>query len=46
MKNIAKLVLYIVFALIIIRLFSSTLKLAAILAVILCSVYFVFKKKG
>ena len=43
-KFICKAVLYIVIALIAVRLLSSALKLAAIVAIIACAIYFAWKE--
>lgn len=42
-KFILKVMIYIIIALIAVRLLSSTLKFAAIIAIIACSIYFVQK---
>ena len=43
-KFICKAILYIVIALIAVRLLSSALKLAAIVAIIACAIYFAWKE--
>ena len=43
-KFISKAILYVVIALIAVRLLSSALKLAAIVAIIACAIYFAWKE--
>ena len=43
-KFICKAILYVIIALIAVRLLSSALKLAAVVAIIICAIYFAWKE--